>query len=84
MLMSYKYKNVSDQDIDLVGHGTVKAGAEITTLTPVTNANFELVGQDDQHTQGVVGTEAPQPNAVINATPVVSPVGDQPQGGTKA
>lgn len=82
----FKYKNKTDQDIDLIGVGTVKAGEEFSSVTELRNPAIELVGSDDQHAQGVVGTEAPQPNAVINAqpvAPVINPVGPAPtQGGT--
>lgn len=79
----YEYKNVSKNDIDLVGHGTVKAGAVIITATAINNPNLELVKENKEQPNSVVGTEAPQPNAVINATPVVNPVGEQPQGSNK-
>jgi hypothetical protein len=49
----------------------VKAGAEFKTQTIIENPNVEFVSQDqDEHKNSVVGTEAPQPNAVTDAQPV--------------
>lgn len=79
----YEYKNKTENDIDLVGHGVVKAGAVIRTTIPINNPNLELVSENKEQPNSVVGTEAAQPNAVINAQPVVNPVGDTPQGEAK-
>jgi len=82
MPQTYKYKN-EGSDIDLVGIGTVKEGAEFTALNPVVHPQIKLVNLDAGDTPGsIVGTEAPQPNAVINAQPVndgsvVNPVGQE-------
>lgn len=38
-----RYKNVSDQDLNLVGFGFIKAGETIETDRPVFNPNFEEV-----------------------------------------
>lgn len=67
----YTYKNKTDQDLVLVGHGVVKAGEEFTSVTIIENPNIEFVSQEqNEHTNSVVGTEAPQPNAVTDAHPV--------------
>lgn len=70
--MSYEYKNTTNQDVDLVGHGIVKAGAVIRTQVPINNPNLKLVSSKDQAAPSVVGTEAQQPNVVTNAKPVQS------------
>lgn len=84
----YEYKNTTNQDIDLVGHGIVKAGAVIRTQEPINNPNLELVSSKEKPVNSVVGTEVQQPNVVTNASPVeqpaqtvVNPVGDATQGG---
>lgn len=66
--MSYKYKNKSGQSLMIPGVGVVAADGEINSATPLENANLELVEQTQ--TNNVVATEAPQPNAVIQAQPV--------------
>ena len=84
----YEYKNTTNQDIDLVGHGIVKAGAVIRTEVEINNPNLQLVSTKDKGSNSVVGTEVQQPNAVVNAAPVqqpaqtvVNPVGEATQGG---
>ena len=70
MPQTYKYKN-EGSDIDLVGIGTVKAGSEFDSINPVNHPQIKLVSTDTgDQPNSVVGTEAPQPNAVINAQPV--------------
>lgn len=59
----YKYKNKSHQDQIVPGIGEVKAGGEIQSQSPIENPNFEYLGQTE--TNSVVGTEAPQPGAVV-------------------
>lgn len=71
--MLYEYKNTTNQDVDLVGHGIVKAGAVIRTEEPINNPNLELVSEPKQP-NSVVGTEVEQPNVVTNAQPVQPPV----------
>lgn len=69
----YKYKNVSNQDQIVPGVGEVKAGGEIEAHAPIENPNFEFVSQTNN--QGVVGTEAQQPNAVVEAERVAGTEG---------
>lgn len=66
--MSYQYKNKSEQDLIVPGVGEVAAGEVITSATVLENANLELV--DQTNNQGVVGTEAPQPGAIVEAQKV--------------
>jgi hypothetical protein len=40
-----KYKNISEQDLELPGVGVVKAGGVITQPEGFNNANFEKVGE---------------------------------------
>ena len=40
-----KYRNMRDEDLNLIGHGIVKAGDVIDTDSPLNNANFELVSE---------------------------------------
>lgn len=63
-----QYKNKSSYEQVVIGHGVVKPGAVISSRSPIENPNFELVSNNPDST--VVGTEAPQPNAVIEAQPV--------------
>jgi len=64
----HQYKNKSTEEQVVIGHGIVKPGAIIQSRSPIENPNFELVSSNPEST--VVGTEAPQPNAVIEAQPV--------------
>lgn len=50
----FKYKNISEQDQVLIGHGVVKAGATVVADQKIENPNFELVFDGDDR----VGVEA--------------------------
>lgn len=52
--MSKKYKNVSDEELNLIGHGIIKPGEEITSDEEIINPNFQEVG-------GVESPVAPTP-----------------------
>lgn len=41
--MTYKYKNVSDQKLVIVGFGEVEAGAQISSDIQIENPNLQLV-----------------------------------------
>lgn len=69
----YKYKNVSGQNQIVPGIGYVKAGEEIDSNSPIENANFELVSETNN--KSVVGTEAPQPNAVVQGQQITPTTG---------
>lgn len=64
----YKYKNVSESTQVVIGFGEVLAGQEVVTSRPLHNPNFELVSTEEHNKVG--GTQAPQPNAVIEAEPL--------------
>ena len=70
-MSKFKYQNTTEFDLELMGHGLVKAGDTITTLTPVENPNFKYVGeaQDEQTTnnQPIIAIQEPQANAVTEA-----------------
>lgn len=38
-----QYKNISAEDLSVIGVGIVPAGAEVSTDTVINNPNFELV-----------------------------------------
>ncbi|MFA5168816.1 MAG: hypothetical protein WC530_09845 [Candidatus Omnitrophota bacterium] len=40
-----RYKNISDQDLTVIGVGIVKAGADVEVAEPINNQNFALVKQ---------------------------------------
>lgn len=42
-MAKYRYRNITDQDLTLIGHGTVSSGETIETDDELVNANFELV-----------------------------------------
>lgn len=63
--MSYKYKNKSGLHQIVPGVGEVAAGDEIVSSAPIENPNFELVDQTNE--QSIVGTEAPQAGAIVEA-----------------
>ena len=54
----YTYKNVSEQDQIVIGHGEVEAGSTIESETEIENPNFELVA-----TPTPAITELPPPPA---------------------
>lgn len=70
--MAHKYKNESGKDQTLIGVGIVKADGEVVVERPIENPNFKYVGEVETNktANSVVGTEAPQPNAVTEASPV--------------
>lgn len=37
------YKNITENDLVVVGHGVVKSGETIKTETPIVSANFEEI-----------------------------------------
>lgn len=61
--MTYRYKNVSDQDQDIIGLGLVPAGAEFTTSIEINNPNFEKLGDTPAETPA-----APAANDITEAS----------------
>lgn len=56
MLMKYRHKNISGQDLSIEGIGVVKAGEVIDAPENFHNANFEKVEsekKEDKKTDGV-------------------------------
>lgn len=43
MTKKYKYKNISDQEQNIIGFGVVKPGETIESDTPIENPNLKLV-----------------------------------------
>jgi hypothetical protein len=66
----YKYKNNTDEEQIIPGVGVVDAHAEVVTQAPLENPNFSYVGEVETETNSIVGTEAQQPNAVVQADKV--------------
>ncbi len=64
--MSYKYKNVSESDQALIGHGYVKPGESIETDTVIENPNFKYEGEVTTGTL-IEAVTQPQDNAVTEA-----------------
>lgn len=42
----YKYKNISDQDLVIIGVGEVKAGKIIESEVILNNSNLQIVGDE--------------------------------------
>lgn len=63
----FKYKNKTDQEQIIPGVGVVGANGEVVTRAPLENPNFEYAGEVQSENNSVVGTEAQQPNAVVQA-----------------
>lgn len=79
----YKYKNVSQGEQILTTSGEVRprrvaAGGEVISSQVIENPNFEYVGEVQNDSAGIVGTQAPDPAAVNDAQSVT-----QPNGGTE-
>lgn len=66
----YKYKNISQNVQTLSGVGDVKPGDVITVDHVIENPNFKYEGSTESAQGGVIGTQAPQENAVTEATKV--------------
>lgn len=67
----YTYKNKMPYDLTVPGLGIVKANGEFQTPQFIESPQFELIsGPDEPAGNSVVGTEAPQPNAVVDPTRV--------------
>lgn len=63
----YKYKTKDGSDIALIGFGVTTNG-QISSETPIENPNLVLI--EENESQGIVATEATQPNVVTEAAPV--------------
>lgn len=63
----FTYKNKSKTALVLVGVGTIEAGQTFRTDVEVNHPLVELVTPDKQ---GIVGTEASQPNAITDANKI--------------
>ena len=46
--MKFKYKNISDQDLEIPYVGVVKAGEVIESEVEINNANLEKVASNNQ------------------------------------
>lgn len=69
----YKYKNLSDQPLDIIGVGRVEPGDEIESELKIETPQLVETASNEQaplpvQNNGVIGVQMPQPNAVTEAT----------------
>lgn len=55
-MADYRYRNITDQDLTLIGFGTVAAGESVETDVELINPNFERVS-DTKHAKSNVNKD---------------------------
>ena len=76
-MTKFTYKNISNNELELMGFGVVEKGGVITTDTAVDNPNFKLQGEVENESQPVVNepifaVQEVQPNVVTEAEPITN------------
>lgn len=71
----YKYQNVSKESQVITANGNinpriVKAGDTVLSNVAIENPNFKYLGEEQQNTSGVSGTQVSQPNMITEASPL--------------
>lgn len=69
-MSSYKYKNTTDHDLQVIGFGFVEAGGEFESAEPIESPNLELINAPQAQ------PEQPQPQVQAAPAPAatVAPV----------
>lgn len=70
----YTYKNISNNEQNLIGFGLVKAGGTITVSRAIENPNFQFINEVEDENK-ITGIVQPSENAVTEANKIESTEG---------
>lgn len=70
----HTYKNISNETLNVIGFGVVKAGETLSTESIIENPLLKFVSTAEEQAPAVVATQAPQQNSITDVTPAPTPV----------